>query len=59
MQHSKIAEPVQDPRLFTPTKVRVIQPFSVKGQRMEIGAQCEVPYHTAVDLRAIGKCELI
>ena len=59
MQHSKIGEPVQDPRLFTPTKVRVIRPFCVNGQRIEIGAQCEVPYHTALGLQAIGKCEII
>jgi len=55
----KVAPPVQDDRLFAPTKVRVLRPFCVKGKRCEIGTVTEVAYHVALDLKAIGKAELI
>lgn len=59
MQHGKIADPVQDPKLFRLVKVRVLRPFCVAGKRVEIGAETEVPYHVALDLAAIGKCEIL
>lgn len=59
MQHSKIADPVQDPRLLQSVKVRVLRAFCVAGKRVEIGAEVEVPYCTARDLRAIGKAEMV
>lgn len=57
MNYSKTADPVQDPKLFQLTRVKVIRPFCVMGRRVEIGAEVAVPYHIALDLRAIGKAE--
>lgn len=54
-----VAPPIQDPRLFEPTRVRVLRPFCVAGKRCEVGTETSVPYHIALDLKAIGKCELI
>ena len=60
MIHNKIPDPVQDPKLFAPTKVRVLKPsFCVAGKRVENGEEIEVPYHVARDLHAVGKCEFI
>ncbi len=58
-RQGKIPEPVQDPKLFAPTKVRVLRPFCVAGSRCEIGTEVSVPYHVALDLRNIGKAELV
>lgn len=59
MQHGKIADPVQDPKLFRLVKVRALRPFCVAGKRVEVGAEAEVPYHVALDLVAIKKCEIL
>lgn len=59
MQHGKIADPVQDPRLFRLVKVRVLRPFCVAGKRVEIGAETEVPYDIARSLAATGKCDIL
>lgn len=48
-----------DPKLFQPVRVRVRRSFCVGGQRLEIGAEVEIPYHVARDLQAIGKAEFI
>lgn len=55
----KVPTPVQDPKLFAPTKVRVLRPFCVAGKRCEIGTETQVPFHVALDLRNIGKAELV
>lgn len=54
-----VAPPIQDPKLFAPTRVRVLLPFCVAGSRCEIGTEVSVPYHVALDLRNIGKAELV
>ncbi len=59
IQHGKIADPIQDPRLFKLVKVRVLRPFCVAGKRVEIGAETTVPYHVARDLAASKKCEIL
>lgn len=55
----RVAPPVQDDRLFAPTKVRVLRPFCVGGKRCEVGEEATVPYHTALDLRNIGKASIV
>ena len=40
-------------------RVRVIGGFCIKGQAVPIGAQVEIPFHLAQDLRAIGKIHLL
>ncbi|MDR4469831.1 MAG: hypothetical protein MRJ68_16300 [Nitrospira sp.] len=55
----KVPLPVQDPKWFAATRVRVLRPFCVAGKRCEIGTETQVPYHVALDLKAIGKAELI
>lgn len=57
--HQQIADPIQDKKLFQLVKVRVLRPFCVAGKRVEIGAEVEIPYHVAQDLKAIGKAEMV
>lgn len=59
MTRTKLPDPVQDPKWFEPTKVRVLRPFCVKGKRCEIGSETEVPRHVALDLVAIGKAVIL
>lgn len=59
MQPGKIADPVQDPKLFRLVKVRVLRPFCVAGKRVEIGAETEVPYDIARSLAASGKSVIL
>jgi hypothetical protein len=59
MRHSNVAAPVQDPKLFQPVKVRVLRSFCVTGKPLAVGAEVELPYHVARDLRALGRVELI
>ena len=49
----------QDPRLFTPTKVRVLRPFYVAGKALQVGDIATVEAHLARDLVAVGKAELV
>lgn len=59
MHQGKIADPVQDPKLFQPVTVRVVRPFCVRGRRLEIGEEVDIAYHVAIDLKAMGKAELL
>lgn len=59
MSQTRIPNPVQDPMLFEPTKVRVLRAFCVGGQRQEPGAEVTVPFHVAKDLEAMGKVQLV
>ena len=47
------------PKLFSATKVRVLKPFCVGGESLEIGATVELHAHDAHSLAAIGKCEIL
>jgi hypothetical protein len=47
------------PELFKATKVRVLKPFCVGGESLEIGATVELQAHDAHSLAAIGKCEIL
>jgi hypothetical protein len=40
-------------------RVTVLKPFCVKARPLAIGDECEIEYHLARDLAAIGKCELL
>lgn len=51
--------PTNPPHLLVPTRVRVLRPFMVKGQRVEVGAVVELQFHVARDLASIGKCEVL
>ena len=37
-----VAAPQNDPRLLAPTKVKVLRPFCVEGQRREVGDVVEL-----------------
>ena len=47
-----------DPSLFVPTRVIVLLPFCVGGQRKEIGETVEVTYEVARDLVARGRAKI-
>ncbi len=51
--------PKNNPALLAPTRVRVLRPFFVAGQRAEIGATVTVDRATAESLAAVGKCEIL
>lgn len=51
--------PQTPPHLMIETKVRCQRPFFIAGKRIEIGQIIGVEYHVAMDMAAIGKCEII
>ena len=51
--------PKNDPRLLRLVRVKVIVPFCLGGQPLSVGAQVEIPFHLAQDLRAIGKIHFL
>ena len=48
-----------DPRLFKLTPVRVVRPFCIKGVKQEPESIISIPLHVAIEMRAIGKVEII
>lgn len=58
-QHERPGEIRLDPKWVTPTSVKVLRPFCVKGQRQEAGTVVSVPFTTAMDLVALRKAELV
>lgn len=51
--------PVNSPGLFTPVRCKVIKTFFVAGKPQQIGEEISLPYHLALDMKAIGKIEYI
>ena len=51
--------PKQDPKLFEEIAVKVLKPFYVSGKIVTKDAVVRIPRHLAIDLRAIGKVELV
>ena len=50
----------QDPKLFTPTKVKVLRPFGLgAGKVAVVGEDIELPRHLAESMVAMRKAELL
>lgn len=47
------------PELMAPVRCRVLRPFCVAGQRVEIGAYVDLPKYDADSLRATGRVEIV
>lgn len=50
---------MNDPRLFAPTRVRVLKSFYLDGKPAPAGAEVNVPYHVARDMVALGKAKIL
>lgn len=57
--HQKIADPIQDPKLFQPVKVRVLRSFCIGGKPLQIGEEVSIEFHLMRDLVAIGKAAMV
>ena len=51
--------PRKPPELLKATRCRVLRPFSIAGQRVEIGAVVELRQRDAMSMRALGKVEIL
>lgn len=51
--------PINRPELFTPTKVKCLQPFYVSGKRINPGQVLSIEYYLAMDMMAINKVEFL
>ncbi len=51
--------PKNDPQLFKPTQVRCLRPFCVQGKRIEVDTILTMPWHSARDMRSLGKIEIL
>lgn len=51
--------PVNDPKLFKPTRCRVLKSFCVSGKPMLPGQEISLPWHLAMDMKAIQKVEFL
>jgi hypothetical protein len=56
--HHRDNLPQNDPRLLEQVRVTVTRPFSVKGQRVEIGERVELSQADAQGLEAMGRCRI-
>lgn len=52
-------DPTPDPRQAQPVRGRVLKPFCIKGQRVEVGEEVTLRRFEALDMQALGKLELI
>jgi hypothetical protein len=53
-------DPVNDPKLFTPTRVKVVRAFFLRADKIaEPGEVVVLPKHDALSLRGAGKCVLV
>ena len=59
MNVEKVAPPKNSPHLFRMVRVKVLQPFGVRGGTPEIGDEVKVEFHVARDMRALGKCVVL
>lgn len=55
---SSISRPYREPAYPT-WRVRVVRPFYVHGELVEVGAELGLPQPLAADLAAIGRVELL
>jgi len=51
--------PKNPPDLIAPTKCRVLRPFSIAGERVEIDQTVTLPFHDAESMRFLGKLEFL
>ena len=51
--------PRNPPELLAPTRCRVLRPIFVRGARVEVGSEIELPLHDARSLAAIGRVAII
>ena len=51
--------PKNDPKLFVPTRCKVLRAFYISGKPAQPGEVVSLPWHVAMDMKTLNKVQLI